>query len=157
MVKRLTASVLGCGLAATLLISGCSSPMPRQIEVSAKPIERPQLTLPQADRLSMRKVEWIILTEENVDKILADMSASGKRVALFALTEDGYEAIALNISDLRAYIQQQQAIIAAYEGYYQESNSAIDAANQQLEETTDRANQALKDQPTQSGFLGLFK
>jgi hypothetical protein len=43
------------------------------------------------------------------------------------------------LSDIRAYIQQQQAIIIAYEGYYLKSNTAIDAANEEIVNATQDA------------------
>ena len=49
MVKRSIANVLGC-LIILSIISGCSS-MPKQIVVSAEPIEKPKLILPKSDEL----------------------------------------------------------------------------------------------------------
>ena len=152
MLNRSIVNVLGCGMVLALL-SACSAPMPRQIEISAKPIEKPELVIPSADRLIMRKVDWVIITPENAEEVFAKLEKDGKRVVLFGLTDNGYESIALNLSDLRAYIQQQKAIIAAYEGYYKDSNSALDAANAEIEQ----ANQAAQ-QPTEAPkkFLGIF-
>ena len=95
--------------------------MPQQIQVSAKPIEKPQLVLPQADVLNMRDVEWIIVTPENYQEVFDKIKASGRPIALFAMTDKGYESLGLNLSDLRAYIQQQNVIIAAYKEYYTQS------------------------------------
>ena len=115
-------NALGCGLV-ILLLSNCTKPLPQQIQVSAKPIEKPQLVLPQADVLNMRDVEWIIVTPENYQK------ASGRPIALFAMTDKGYENLGLNLSDLRAYVQQQNIIIAAYKEYYTQSEAAIQGYN----------------------------
>ena len=38
----------------------------------------------------------------------------------FALTTDNYNKIALNLSDLRAYISQQKSIIILYENAFDE-------------------------------------
>lgn len=59
---------------------------------------------------------------------------------LFGVTDKGYENLALNLSDLRAYLQQQKAIIAAYENYYQQSNKAIEEANRRLDKAEEDAN-----------------
>lgn len=126
-------NVLGFGLA-ILLISGCSS-TPQRIEVSAKPVERPELVLPNADRLRMRSFDWVVLTPENFDEKVAELQRTGRPVVFFALTDKGYENIALNLSDIRAYIQQQAAIIAAYENYYKQSEQALSDANAQIENT----------------------
>jgi hypothetical protein len=81
----------------------------------------------------MKRVEWVILTEKNFSEQLAKLKASNQAVAFFAIVDEGYENLALNISSIRSYIQQQQAIIAAYEAYYKASEQAIDAANTQIE------------------------
>jgi len=52
---------------------------------------------------------------------------------LIGLTDDGYEVLALNYSDIMAYIQQQNAIIKAYENYYVLSEEALDDANNEIE------------------------
>jgi len=76
----------------------------------------------------MRNVEWIVLNENNVDAVIAKLNSEGKAFALYALTGEGYGNLGLNFSDIRALVQQQQAIIAAYEGYYKEAEQALDKA-----------------------------
>lgn len=95
-------------------------------------VERPQLTLPPVDVVRMRPVEWTIITEENYAEVVAAAKASGKPVAFFALTDDGYENLGLNFSDIRALVQQQKAIIASYEDYYNRSKKALDDADNKL-------------------------
>ena len=125
MATLLTKSVLGF----TILISlaACST-KPQQIEISAKPIEKPTLTLPPVDEINMRNVEWIVINEDNVDAVITKLNSEGKAFALYALTGEGYGNLGLNFSDIRALVQQQQAIIAAYEGYYQAAEEAMDNA-----------------------------
>jgi hypothetical protein len=48
---------------------------------------------------------------------------------MFVLTGEGYENLGLNISDIRALVQQQQAIIIAYENYYKNADQAIQEFN----------------------------
>ena len=128
-------NVLGYGLAlaALLAISGCTSSMPQRIEVSAKPIDKPELVLPNPEILNMKEVKWILLTPENFEEKLKDFEKSGRPIVFFALTDEGYENISMNFSSIRAYIQQQQAIIAAYENYYKNANEALDAANSEID------------------------
>jgi hypothetical protein len=52
---------------------------------------------------------------------------------MFVLTGEGYENLGLNFSDIRALVQQQQAIIVAYENYYQAAEVALDEANVAIE------------------------
>ena len=127
MAKVLTKSVLGFGLVLTLV--ACNRLQPQVIEVSAKPIDKPELTLPPVDELRLREVNWIIINKDNLDAKLAELTAGGKPLAMFVLTGEGYENLGLNISDIRALVQQQQAIIIAYENYYKNADQAIQEFN----------------------------
>lgn len=115
-----------------MIVSGCSS-MPQRIEVSAKPVDKPQLILPDAQKLNLRDVEFILITRENAEEVFAELERSRKDPVLIGLTDDGYETLSLNLSDVMALLQQQKAIIAAYKRYYQESEEALDKANANIE------------------------
>ena len=127
MVKRSIANVLGC-LIILSVISGCSS-LPKQIFVSAEPIEKPKLILPESDELDLREVEWVIQVKENWEEQWAKLENSGDALAFFATTDSGYENLGLNYSDIRAFIQQQEAILAAYRSYYLEAEEEFNEAN----------------------------
>ena len=92
------------------------------------PVQKPQLELPNTDEIRLRDVEWTLITPDNVEEVLEEAEESGRPIVFFALTDKGYENLGLNISDIRALIQQQQTIITAYENYYQESQEALDGA-----------------------------
>lgn len=130
-MKHLIKNVLGFGLV-ILLTSGCTS-MPQKIEVSAKPVDKPELVLPNADALRMKDVNWILITPENFEAKVAEIQATGRPVVFFALTDEGYENISMNFSSIRAFIQQQKAIIVAYENYYKNANEALDKANANID------------------------
>ena len=125
MASLLTKSVLGF----TMIISlaACST-KPQQIQVTSTPIEKPTLVLPPVDELNMRNVKWVVINEQNVDEVIKQLKTKEGAFAVYALTGEGYGNLGLNFSDIRAMIQQQQAIIAAYEGYYQEAEQALDGA-----------------------------
>ena len=116
MLSHSIKSVLGCGLV-ILLLSSCSSPVAK-IDVSSKAVEKPVLTLPPVDVVRMRTVDWVIITEENFAEVVAKAKKDDKTIAFFALTDEGYAALGLNFSDIRALVQQQKAIIGSYETYY---------------------------------------
>lgn len=121
-----------------ILLAACST-QPQQINVSATPVDKPSLTLPPVDELNLRKVEWIVINENNLDEVIAKLQSEGKAFALYSLTGDGYGDLGLNFSDIRALVQQQQAIIAAYENYYQQAEEALDAANANIEDANAQA------------------
>jgi len=117
-------------LSLALLISGCSllTPQPKSVEISTQPVNKPELELPETDEIRLRAVDWTLVTPENVEEVFSEAEKSGRPVVFFALTDKGYENLGLNISDIRALIQQQQTIIAAYENYYKESQEALGGA-----------------------------
>lgn len=114
-------SALGFGLVALsslLLLSACGKPEiepVKPVEVKIIETKLPPPVVPSVDQLQLRDVKWTIVTPDNVDEVFA--SLPGEAV-IFAVTTDGYEAISMNLSDVRAMIQQQQKIIAIYKDSY---------------------------------------
>jgi len=127
MKSLLTKSVLGFGL--VILLSSCSSlQQVLPVEVSTRPVDKPELTLPRVDELRMREVNWIVINQDNVDQVFEDLKNKNIPVGVYALTGEQYENLGLNFSDIRALVQQQQAIIVAYEKYYKEAEQTLDKA-----------------------------
>ena len=127
-MKTLVVAILGL-----VLLAGCSS-TPRQIEISAKPIDKPKLVLPPADELRLKDLTWIVINEENAQEVWDKLKKDKKDPVLIGLTDDGYEILAMNISDIMKLLQQQKAIIAAYQAYYEESEQALEDANNQIKD-----------------------
>lgn len=107
-------------IVSTLLLVTACSVKPDQIVVDTKPIERSPLVLPQADPFSSRDVKWIVVTPDNVQEVFNKLQAEDKPMVIFALTEQGWENLTLNMADLLKLVQQQKAINIAYEEYYQQ-------------------------------------
>lgn len=124
----LTKSVLGFMIVFGL--AACST-TPQTIQVTSKPIDKPELVLPGVDEVNMRRIQWVIINEENLDEKIAQLTAGGAPLAIFALTAQGYENLGLNFSDIRALVQQQQQIILAYDNYYKASTKALEEAEAQ--------------------------
>tara|TARA_Y100000389_G_C17470584_1_gene530196 strand:+ start:3527 stop:3760 length:234 start_codon:yes stop_codon:yes gene_type:complete len=73
-------------------------------------------------------VDWVVINQDNIDEKIQQLTKNGKPLAMFVLTGDGYSNLGLNFSDIRALVQQQQAIIVAYEEYYQQAEETLDNA-----------------------------
>ena len=104
----------------------------------------------------MKDVEWILITPENFEEKVAELSKDGRPVVFFALTDKGYENLSLNFSDIRAFIQQQRAIIAAYENYYKNANEALDSANAEIDGAKAQVEDAQKNAEPDVPFWKLF-
>ena len=151
-MKNIIIALLGL----TLLV-GCSSP-PRQIEISAKPIAKPELILPPIEPLRLKDVEWVVINQDNYQEVFDKLLEDRKDPVLIGLTDDGYEVLSLNMSDIMRLIAQQKQIIAAYQNYYEESEQALDNANANIEDAQAEV-EAQNNQPSESvlGNLNPFK
>lgn len=121
-----------------MTLSGCLGSNQPVVEppviIKAEPIQKPDLNLPPVDQLNMREVKWVVINEANVESVIETLKGSDGAFAVYALTGEGYGNLSLNFSDIRAMVQQQQAIIAAYEGYYKKAEQAIDNHNKSVNE-----------------------
>lgn len=116
MHANLIRNALFFGLIA-ITLSACSSTVEQVPVIETRVIEerRPSPIVPSVDQVSMRDVEWIIVTSENAEEIFQNLDGDA---VLFAVTASGYENISMNLSDIRALVQQQQQIIAIYRNSY---------------------------------------
>lgn len=126
MRENLIQNALGC-MTALLFLSACS-PKVEPIEITTTPAQIPALTVPQADQVITRPVEWIIITENNYEEVFNRLRDDNKDVVLFGITAEGYENLSLNINDLRTHIEQKNAIIVAYRRYYVDSQNVLSNA-----------------------------
>ena len=107
-----------CGI---MMLGGCSStPEVKQIEVTTTAIEKLPLSLPNPAPLEMQEVEWMIVTEENIEEAWQLLRDKNEGVALFALRHGDYERLALNIKEIRAMLGEYIVILKKYREYYEE-------------------------------------
>ena len=86
------------------------------IETRTVEVQRPAPMVPEADQLRLRTFDWVIITPDNVDERFDELE-NGEAV-FFALTAEGYENLALNLSDIRTLLSQQQQIISVYRSQF---------------------------------------
>lgn len=101
------------------LLTACSS-IPNLLKVDTAPVEKPELIVPSVDAYNARSLEWVVVTPENVDEVFKKLTDSKTDLVLYAITDDGYENLTLNMADIIKLLKQQQAIIAAYKKYTDE-------------------------------------
>lgn len=67
----------------------------------------------------MREVQWLVITPENAEQIWQKLKDEKKDLMLIALTDEGYEMLAMNIAEIKNLIAQQRSIIIKYKEYYE--------------------------------------
>jgi hypothetical protein len=105
-------------------LQGCTLTPKKGKPVVVQPVERVDIEgLPQIKPFQSLEVEWTILTAENYGEVFYELEKNNIDGAIFGLTDTGYENLSKNIAALRKLIQQQQAVITAYENYYKNNNA----------------------------------
>ena len=117
MVHRI-GNVLVSGLA-IILLSSCVAGV-KTLETYTIEKKREPLALADPKPLELQDVDWIIITKDNADEVFEKIkNDKNGDYALFALTDNGYEKLALNFADIRNKIAEQRQIILSYKDYYE--------------------------------------
>ena len=114
---RLIGNVLVFGLTA-ILLSSCAAGV-KVIDTYKIEKKREPLAIEDPAPLELQDIDWIIITKDNADEVFEKIKAGGGEYSLFALTDKGYEKLALNFADIRNKIAEQRQIILSYKDYYE--------------------------------------
>ena len=114
---RLIGNVLVFGLTA-ILLSSCAAGV-KVIDTYKIEKKREPLAIEDPAPLELQDIDWIIITKDNADEVFEKIKAGGGEYSLFALTDKGYEKLALNFADIRNKLAEQRQIILSYKEYYE--------------------------------------
>ena len=106
-----------------LFLVGCAGNKvkPEAKVVIQKVIEKKlPLNIANPTPLDLGHIQWIIVTEENVEEIWQQIKDDNEGVALFALRHGDYETLAMNIAEIRQLIGEYVVILKQYKKYYEE-------------------------------------
>jgi hypothetical protein len=97
-----------------MLACSCSLLPTKQIQVSAKPIER-QIVQPIMPReIDLRQPEWIAVTPENWEDQLAKIEEQEGELVFLAMTIPDYEIMAYNMQEIKRYITELKDVVVYY-------------------------------------------
>ena len=100
----------------TPLITSCSSfPKPRQLEVQTVEVERKIPLQNRPRQLDMQDIKWYVVTEKNFEEFKKRFADENGELVGYVLSVRDYESLALNMADIKRYIEQQKEIIIYYE------------------------------------------
>lgn len=102
---------------------------PKPLEVVKKAEERTKLNIKELEPLDLNSPKWIIVTPENSSEVWPRVKEENEDVVLFALTDQGYETLAIMIAELRNFINTQRIIIQQYKQYYENQDKPLDSKN----------------------------
>jgi hypothetical protein len=97
-----------------IMLAACADE--RTLQISSTPLTTPILAPPQPQPVRMLPVNWQVVTAQNLDAFVRQLqqSQNNQNQVFVAIQMSDYENLALNLADLRRYIEQQQAVIVYY-------------------------------------------
>ena len=99
-----------------LLLSSCSSwPKLRQIEVQTVEVDRVIPTQMRPQPISLHDITWFVVTAQNFKDFKARYTKQNGAFLFYAISVRDYETLALNMAEIKRYIDQQKQIIIYYE------------------------------------------
>jgi hypothetical protein len=102
----------------SLLLSSCSSWNPlKTVEVKTVQVERQIPTQNRPPQIQLNtNMKWWVVTEENFKEFKAAFQKeNGDPLVAYVLSVKDYETLALNMAEIKRYIEQQKSIIVYYE------------------------------------------
>lgn len=103
----LTKSLL---LSSILFLTGCS--MFGNTVTQTELIQKEIPIVPQPEPLNLKPIQWKIITKNNVNSFLEGLQSEQVYVIM---TVNDYETLAVNMADIKQYLQEQKRIIVYYE------------------------------------------
>ena len=104
------------------------------ISVTTRPLDIDIARTADPTGVTMLPVQFKVINKDNLESFLTDLRTNqgGNNPVFFAISTRDYENMALNLADLRRYIEQQQSIIIYYRSLTSKHNEQVSG--------TDKAN-----------------
>ena len=109
-------------LAVLVVVSACSRFLPeKEIVTVPTVVETPEIEapviriVPRPDPIKMRNADIVVVTEENLEEVIARIKTEQGDFVLYAMTAQSFEALALSFEQIKKFIEQQNAVILYYE------------------------------------------
>ena len=100
----------------SLLLSSCSSwPKLTQIEVQTVEVERNIPIQNRPRQLDMSDIHFYVVTEQNFEEFKKKFVKENGDLVGYVLSVRDYETLAINMAEIKRYIEQQKQIIIYYE------------------------------------------
>tara|TARA_Y100000114_G_C11576018_1_gene238743 strand:+ start:14 stop:379 length:366 start_codon:yes stop_codon:yes gene_type:complete len=98
-----------------LLLSSCSWKPEKQIVTKAE-VYIPTINIaPRPEPLELKNADVIVITEKNLEEVVQRVKDMQGSFVVYALDPKSFEALAINMEQIKLYIEKQKQIILYYE------------------------------------------
>ena len=100
----------------SLLLSSCSTwDKLKRVEVKTVEVDRVIPTQNRPRPLDLNNITWFVVTDQNFDEFRRRYTKQNGSFLFYAMSVRDYETLALNMAEIKRYIEQQKQIIIYYE------------------------------------------
>ena len=97
-----------------MMVCSCSLIPTKQIEVTAKPLERMIVQPVMPREIDLQEPMWIVITPDNWEDKLAMIEEQEGELVFLAMTIPDYEVMAYNMQELKRYINELKEVVVYY-------------------------------------------
>ena len=94
--------------------SSCSLLPTKEIQVTAKPMERTIVQPVMPREIDLKSVKWLTVTPENWEEQLKVIEEQEGELVFLALSIPDYELMAYNMQELKRYITELKDVVVYY-------------------------------------------
>ena len=102
-------------LLSLLLLSSCSWKPEKEIITKAEVYVPTINVVPRPEPLTLRNADVIVITEKNLEEVIQRVKDMQGSFVVYALDPKSFEALAINMEQIKLYIEKQKQIILYYE------------------------------------------
>jgi len=96
------------------MVCSCSLIPTKQIEVTAKPLDRKIVQPIMPREIDLQEPRWIVITPDNWEDQLAMIEQQEGELVFLAMTIPDYEIMAYNMQEIKRYITELQDVVVYY-------------------------------------------
>ena len=96
------------------MVCSCSLVPTKQIEVTAKPLDRKIVQPIMPREINLKEPMWIVVTPDNWEQQLAKIEQQEGELVFLAMTIPDYEVMAYNMQELKRYITELKDVVVYY-------------------------------------------
>ena len=97
-----------------MMACSCSLLPTKQIEVTAKPMDRTIVQPVMPREIDLKQVRWLTITPENFEEQFALIEEQEGELVFLAMTVPDYETMAYNMQEIKRYITELKDVVVYY-------------------------------------------
>jgi hypothetical protein len=101
-------------LTVLMMVCSCSLLPTKQIEVTAKPMERTIVQPIMPREIDLKDPYWYVVSDKNLEEFLARVEKDQGQVVFLAMSVPDYELMAYNMQELKRYINELKEVVVYY-------------------------------------------